>query len=131
MAKEKLKMEITLPVQAEKIYNAWLSSKTHSEFTGGEAKISGKVNSKFTAWDGYITGKIIALEKNKKITQTWRTTEFPDDAEDSVLEVKLKPVKKGTKLILIHTHLPKGGKKKYTAGWKEYYFEPMAGYFSE
>lgn len=125
-----IKMEIVLPVTPEKIYKAWLNSKEHSAFTGGEAKIQNKLNSKFSAWDGYITGKIISTEENKKIIQTWRTSEFPDKAKDSLLEISLKAVKGGTKLTLIHTDIPKGDKKKYTDGWKEYYFIPMKKYFS-
>ena len=35
----------------------------------------------------YIEGKNLELEKDKKIVQKWRTTEFPDDAPDSDLEI--------------------------------------------
>ena len=130
MKTEKIKMEITLPETPEKIYKAWLNSKSHSAFTGAKAKIQEKVNSNYSAWAGYITGKITALEENKKIVHAWRTSEFPADAKDSKLEISLKEVKGGTKLTLIQTDIPKGDKKKYTDGWHEFYFIPMKKYFT-
>ena len=81
---DKLKLSVTLPATPQKIYTAWLNSKEHTAFTGGKATASTKVKGKFTAWDDYISGVNIDLKEGKKIVQTWRTTEFPDDALDSV-----------------------------------------------
>jgi len=128
---DKIKLTVTLPVSPKKIYDAWLNSKAHSAFTGGKASASSKVKGKFTAWDGYITGKNLELKAGKKIVQTWRTTEFPETAPDSLLEVSLAPKAGGkTTLTLVHTNIPKGQGKQYKSGWKEHYFEPMKAYFS-
>ena len=129
---EKLKLSVTLPAAPKKVYDAWLNGKEHSAFTGGKATASAKVKGKFSAWDGYITGVNIDLKAGKKIVQAWRTTEFPDDALDSVLEVHLaaKPGGK-TALTLIQTNIPKGQGIKYKGGWKNHYFEPMKEYFSK
>ncbi len=128
---ESLKSSITLPVKAEKLYKAWLSSKEHSLFTGGKAKVSAKVNGKFTAWDGYISGKNLELKSGKKIVQSWRTSEFPEDAPDSILEITFEEKAGKTKLNLYHHGLQKGDAKKYSQGWKDYYFLPMKTYFSK
>lgn len=125
-----LKVSTTLPVSPDKVYKAWLSSKEHSAFTGGEAKIVNKVGGKFTAWDGYIMGKTLELKPYKKIVQSWRTTEFAKSDADSKLEIILEKVKAGTKITLIHTQIPKGGKDEYKQGWLDYYFQPMKKYFS-
>ena len=77
---ESLKLKITLPIAAQKLYKAWLSSKQHTAFSGGDAVITSKLNEEFTAWGGYITGKNLELIPNKKIVQTWRTAEFKADA---------------------------------------------------
>ncbi len=74
---ESLKLKITLPIAAQKLYTAWLNSKQHTAFSGGEAIISNKLNETFTAWDGYITGKNLELVPYKKIVQSWRTAELP------------------------------------------------------
>ena len=128
---ESLKLSITLPVKADKLYKAWLDSKEHSEFTGAAAKASKKANGKHSAWDGYITGKNLELKAGKKIVQSWRTSEFPDDAPDSTLEITFEEKAGKTKLSLYHHGLQKGDAKKYTRGWKDFYFTPMKVYFGK
>lgn len=127
---EKIKMSITLPVKAKELYDAWLDSKKHSEFTGGYAHISKKLNGEFTAWDEYISGKNIELQEGKFIKQSWRTMEFKPNAPDSMLELTFEQKGGKTKLSLYHYDLQKGDGKKYEQGWKDHYFEPMKAYFS-
>jgi activator of HSP90 ATPase len=127
---EQIKMSITLPVKASELYAAWLDSKKHSAFTGGDAQISKKVNGEFTAWDEYILGKNLELKDGKFIKQSWRTMEFKDSAPDSILELTFEEKAGKTKLSLYHYNLQKGDGKKYSQGWKEHYFTPMKAYFS-
>ncbi len=126
-------MSVVLPVTPKKIYDAWLNSKEHAAFTGGgKATASTKVKGKFTAWDGYISGVNIDLKEGKKIVQAWRSTEFPDDALDSILEISLAPKAGGkTTLTLAHLNIPKGQAAQYKTGWKDFYFTPMKAYFSK
>jgi activator of HSP90 ATPase len=128
---ESIRLSAVFPVSSEKLYNAWLSTKEHSAFTGSEAKVSAKVNGKFTAWDGYIKGKNLELKAHKKIVQTWRTSEFEEDAPDSILELEFKKKGDKTVLYLYHHDLQKGDAKKYKQGWKDYYFTPMKAYFEK
>ena len=128
---EKLKLSVTLPATPKRIYDAWLNGKEHSAFIGDRATASTKVKGKFMAWDGYITGVNIDLKEGKKIVQAWRSTEFPEDALDSILEIKLAPKASGkTTLTLTHINIPKGQGKKYKGGWKESYLDPMKKYFA-
>lgn len=115
---------------AKKIYETWLSSDGHTKMTDGSAIVSDKIGDKFTAWDGYIEGKNIDLEPNKRIFQTWRTSQFNEDEEDSQIEVLLNEVNGKTELTLTHTNLPENG-EHYKQGWEDHYFEPMREYFSE
>jgi activator of HSP90 ATPase len=128
---ESLKLSITLPVKAEQLYKDWLNSKKHAAFTGGEVSISAKVNTAHTAWDGYISGKNLELKPGKKIVQTWRTAEFPDDAPDSILELSFEEKAGKTTLKIYHHNLHKGAAKKYTQGWKDHYFNPMKEYYKK
>ena len=113
---------------SKKIYDTWLSSEGHTKMTGGSAIISNKIGNKFTAWDGYIEGENIDLEPNKRILQTWRTSQFEEDEEDSKIEVLLNEVDGKTELTLIHTNLSESG-EHYKNGWQDHYFEPMEKYF--
>ena len=125
-------MEFTIKTKikatAIEIYTSWLSSEGHTKMTGGMASISDKVGDSFTTWDGYIKGKNIALEPNRRIVQSWRTSDFEDKEEDSQIEILLNEVDGETNLTLIHTNLPESG-AHYKKGWDDHYFQPMKAYF--
>ena len=113
----------------EEIYKAWLSSEGHSKITGGAASISDQVGDHFTAWDGYIEGKNLELDKNKRIVQSWRTSDFEASEPDSQIEVVLNKIDGQTELTLTHTNLPEHG-EQYKEGWINHYFQPMQAYFT-
>ena len=117
-----------LSATALEVYTAWLDSKQHSDFTGGEARISDLVKTDFTAWDEYISGKNIELIPNSKIVQSWRTVQFEDNEEDSQIEIQLIENNRVTELTLIHTKVPESG-EHYRKGWETSYFAPMREYF--
>jgi len=119
----------TLNAGAKEVYDAWLDSESHSKMTGGEAEIHDAVGAPFSAWDGYIEGRNIALDTNKRIVQSWRTSEFEEGEEDSQIEILLEESNGQTILTLIHTNLSESG-EHYINGWKDHYFAPMQEYFS-
>ncbi len=128
--KNEFELTVTFPVKAEKIYKAWLSSNGHTEMTGSPAKVDGKVKGEFTAWDGYIWGTFLELDENKRILQAWHTGEFPEGAEDSIVEIFLKEENGKTELTLKHINIPEG-QNSYKQGWEDFYFKPMKAYFEE
>jgi activator of HSP90 ATPase len=127
--KNGFELTVVLPATPEEIYAAWLSGKGHAALTGSPAQVDGKVGGKFKAWDGYISGRTLELEPGRRIVQAWRTSEFPDDAPDSRLEIVLEPANDGTKLTLIHSDIPVDQVESYRHGWQESYFDPMQEYF--
>ena len=82
-----------IPARPAEIYGAWLDSIAHSEMTGGEAIMSDEVGAVVSAWDGYITGRILELVPGERIVQSWRTTQFADEHEDSVVTVMLEDIR--------------------------------------
>ena len=118
-----------IPAKPSGIYEAWLSSEGHTAMTGSPAKVDGNVGGKFSAWEGYIFGTTLELTLNQRIVQTWRTSEFRDDAPDSHLEVLLEEVAQGTKVKLIHRDMPEDQVDSYRQGWEDFYFKPMKEYF--
>jgi activator of HSP90 ATPase len=87
------------------------------------------VGAAYSAWDGYITGSNLKLEPEKRIVQSWRSTDFNDDDQDSQIEVLLEALPAGTKVTLHHTNVP-ADQPDYQEDWQEHYFEPMKEYFS-
>lgn len=127
-------MEFTLVAiidsSPKEIYTTWLNSERHSKMTGGIASISDKIGEKFTAWDGYIEGVNLILEPNKRILQSWRTSDFDEGEGDSQIEILLKEKNGKTELTLIHSNLSDHG-EQYKKGWDDHYFKPMKSYFSQ
>ena len=88
------------------VYRAFLSSKVHAEFTGSEAKCGAKVRGRFTAWNNYISGKSVELVDGKKIVQEWKTSEWPEGYEPSILKISFKKRGEGTQLSMIQSRVP-------------------------
>ena len=127
--KNQFTLIVTINAKAETIYKAWLSTDGHSAITGSPAKVDGTVNGDFTAWDGYIWGMFLELEPNHRILQAWRTSEFPSEVEDSIVEILLEDEKGKTKLTLNHSNMPEGQADSYETGWEDFYFKPMREYY--
>ena len=126
---ESIEMKEIFTVKPSVIFNAWLDSEEHSKMTGGEARCSNQVGGTFTTWDGYITGKNLALTNDKEIVQSWRTSEFGENDEDSKLTITLTELDNGTELRLRHSNIPKG-QTQYKQRWIDHYFTPMKEYFA-
>ena len=127
---DNLDLKTIIPAKtALELFNDWLDSEAHSSFTGGEAHISPEIGSKHDAWDGYIWGEILELTKGERILMTWTTSEFPDDAKPSVVELLFKDVEGGCEIQLIQTDIPAGQGVQYKSGWNDHYFQPMADFY--
>ena len=131
MATESFEIWDVIPATPDAVYDAWIDGEKHSQMTGGAATGWPESGAEFTAWDGYIRGRNLALEPGERIVQSWRTTQFPESARDSRIEVTLEAVDGGTRLTLRHSDIPEGQGKSYETGWADHYFEPMKAYFSE
>ena len=124
--------KIIIPkVSPKEVYQAYVDPKKHSEFTGSEATGKPVVGGKFTAWDGYISGKFLELEEGKRVVQEWTSTDFPEGASPSRLELTFREVPKGTEIVMVHSNVPKDQEDETAEGWTEFYWEPMKQYFKK
>lgn len=124
-------LRTTIPASPQEVYEAWLDSLAHSEMTGGAATMSEEIGAEVSAWDNYITGRNIELIPGERIVQSWRTSEFGEEHEDSIITLTLEPVEEGTLLTLEHSNVPEEHRSYEEGGWQENYFEPMMAYFTE
>jgi uncharacterized protein YndB with AHSA1/START domain len=67
MARE-FTVSATIPAAPKQVYDAWLSSKGHTQMTEAGAKVSARVGGSFTAWDGY---SIFGIAVGRKHTLKW------------------------------------------------------------
>ncbi len=125
-----IRHNVLIPLSSpEVVYRAFLSSKGHTQFTDSEAKCSARVGGRFTAWSKYISGKNIKLVKDKMIVQEWKTSEWPEGYEPSILKIFLKKKGGGTLLSMIQSRVPASQVDQYDKGWYESYWEPLKQYF--
>lgn len=122
-------ISVRFPVNSVTLFNAWLDSKEHTNMTGGEAECSSEVGGEFSTWDGYIFGRNLLLTRDKEIVQSWRTTEFQEEDEDSEITLKFEDIEGGCLLTLHHENIPEG-QPDYEQGWVDHYFLPMKEYFN-
>ena len=130
MAVKTIKQKVFVPAKPEEVYDAFMDSKKHTDFTGSNAEIDPKEGGKFITWDGYATGKNLKLIRGKLISQEWKTSEWPDDEPPSIFELTLKPIKGGTEISMVHSNVPSDQADDYAEGWKDYYWNPMLDYFT-
>jgi len=130
MSTESIEVFGVIHAAPERIYQAWLNSSEHSAMTGGQATVDPNIGGRFSVWDGYAEGSTIELEPGRRIVQRWRSTEFPLEAGDSLLEIRFEPFENGTRVAFLHSEIPEGQATKYEQGWREQYLEPMDRYFS-
>jgi uncharacterized protein YndB with AHSA1/START domain len=118
-----------IPASPQEIYDAWLDSVGHSDMTGSDAVMSDELGAEVSAWNGYISGRNLELVRGQRIVQSWRTSEFGDEHEDSIVTVVLEATDDGTLLTLVHSNVPEEHRSYEEGGWESNYFEPMRAYF--
>ena len=123
-----IRQTVTLPAPPSAVYRALADSRRHSAFTGSRAKIPKRAGGRMTAYGGYISGKVLGLWPGMGVLQTWRTTEWPEGAPHSRLEIRLAPSGKGTRLTMIHSDVPASQAARYRSGWKAFYWIPLRRY---
>jgi activator of HSP90 ATPase len=126
---ETIELEATFSVPASALRDAWLRADQHAALTGAPATGGGAVGDPFTAWGGYIEGRWLVVE-DRRLRCSWRTSEFPADAPDSVVELTFADAGAGVRVTLRHTDIPEGQGARYASGWEAYYFAPITDWCS-
>lgn len=120
-----IKQTVTFNARPGVVFEALMSSKKFSQFTGAPAKIGAAAGRPFTAFGGYVIGINLDVTKNKSIVQAWRVKNWPKGVW-SVASFQLAAAKGGkTKLSFSHTGVPASSVKGITAGWKGSYWTPL------
>jgi activator of HSP90 ATPase len=119
-----------VPAPPAQVYEAFVDPKIHAAFTGARATGRARVGGQFTAWDGYIFGVYRELVEGQRILQDWQTTEWPEGAGPSSVDLTFAAVKDGTEIRMVHANVPSEQADSYRQGWIDYYWTPLKTYFS-
>jgi activator of HSP90 ATPase len=122
--KNNISQTVYFSATPHQVFEAFLDEKKHADFTEANAKIDRKVGGKFSVWDGYASGSNKVLVKDKKIVQSWRASDWPENVE-SEITLELYPEKNKTKLIFTQTGVPKNFVEDVKSGWQDYYWLPL------
>ena len=120
---------VLLPARPQQVYDALTSAARHAALTGAAATGARRVGARFTAYDGYIMGVHRVLKPAALIVQDWWTTEWPEGASPSKLQITLRNAKGGTELKMVHSAVPAEQADSYRQGWIDYYWTPLQKYF--
>ena len=112
-----------------KLYALFMDSAKHSAATGMPAKIGKKVGAKWTAFSGMLLGKNLEIIPNRRIVQSWRSSEWKKKDPDSVLVLNFeKSASGGAQVDLVHVGVPEYDHEGVTNGWVKFYWEPWRKY---
>jgi activator of HSP90 ATPase len=124
-ARTTLHQEVEYKASPQRIFEAILSSKDFTAFSGYPAEIDPKVGGAFSMFGGLVVGRNVELIPNQRIVQAWRLSqEFPEGIY-SLVKFELKPEGSGTRIILDHTGFPEGHFDHLDTGWYSHYWEPL------
>lgn len=126
-----IRQRVLLPATPGEVYDAIVDLRIHAAFTAAAATGSRRVGGRFNACDGYITGVHRELVPGERIVQDWTTTEWPEGAPPSRLELTLKRTRGGTELRMAHSNVPASQAAAYRQGWIDYYWKPLRAYLEE
>jgi activator of HSP90 ATPase len=119
-----IRQSVTFKAKPHDVYEVLMDSRKHAKFSGEPASISREVGGKFTCYGGYIAGVNLELKPDKKIVQTWRGSDWPDDHYSKVT-FSFAKVKNGTRLTFTQSGVPGQFYKDINQGWRDYYWKKM------
>ena len=112
----------------EEVYAALTNPYTIQLWSGEPATMSTEPNSEFSLWQGSIEGINLEFEKDKKIVQQWF---FGEQAEASIVTIKLFEDKNKTSLELRHTNIPDDDYESIVAGWNDVYIGSLVEFYED
>lgn len=112
----------------EEVYLALTLEHTIQLWTGDKVEMKAEPGTEFSLWDGNIVGKNLEFETSKKIVQQWY---FGEQAEESIVTIKLHPHTQGTSVELRHTNIPDDDYDEITDGWNTIYFGSLQEFYEE
>jgi uncharacterized protein YndB with AHSA1/START domain len=114
-----LEAAVTVASPPAVVFDTWLSPAAHTAMSGQPAFIDGRIGGQYTLWGGSVKGEIIFLKPHQRIAQTWRTPDFDSHMEDSRLELTFHSAQGGTRVQVVHAHIPAPLYDQFLFGWTQ------------
>jgi activator of HSP90 ATPase len=106
------------------LYEALIDSKRHAKLTGAPAKIGRKVGAAWRAYGQELSGTQFVLIKDRRITQTWRSRDWPK-AHHSRATISLARARGGRRITFRQSGVPDTQFRSVKQGWIDFYWKPL------
>jgi len=128
---KEIKQTILFNCSANDLYEYLTNARKLQKIIGGKVSSDAKPNGKFSCYDGYLFGTFVELVPGKKIVQKWACEDFPKNQFSDVrIELK-KKTDKQTELIFTQENVPDELFEDLSAGWNEFYWDPIKDYLED
>jgi predicted ester cyclase/uncharacterized protein YndB with AHSA1/START domain len=129
MEKRIISHEVFFNALPHEVFEVFMDSKQHSEFSGAPAEISRKPGGKFSVFGGKLSGTNLEIEQDRKIVQEWRGDGWPA-GHSSKLTLIFSPAfgGRGTQLSLTQTGVPEEQFDGINRGWRDHYWNTIGDY---
>jgi len=119
-----IRQSITIKAKPHEVFETLMDSQKHSQLTGHKAYISRRIGGRVETFDVSITGTNVELVPDRKIVQTWRSSDWPKDYHSKVTFL-LDQSDGQTKLTFVQTGVPEKDYERIKQSWYEHYWRPL------
>ncbi len=124
-----INLEIRVSGKPARVMELLTDATLIRKWSGSDAVVENRVGGKFEMFDGWVTGEV-TVTNEKELAYTWKTTDWDEDAQPSLVHYLLKGDNQGGTVIKItHTGLPNEKERdEHKTGWNDFFFDPMEDY---
>jgi uncharacterized protein YndB with AHSA1/START domain len=124
---------VVLAARPESLFRMYLDATCHAAITGFPVEISGTAGADFRAFNGQLSGMILAIVEPHLIVQSWRSTKFGKDDDDSTLILMFSPgpAPETGRIDLTHLDVPGHDYQDVVDGWHKFYWTPWDSYVKQ
>ena len=121
----------SFPFSAETVFTALTNARQIAVWSGQNGKVQPTIGGKMELFDGWVKGIVLAYELGKRLSFTWKPSEWAKEKQASIVTCHFTPTKTGTKLTLKHSGFPNDSElQSHKVGWTEFVFDPLKIYLT-
>jgi uncharacterized protein YndB with AHSA1/START domain len=114
----------------EKVFDALTKKSIMKKWIEGDIEFELKLEGRVSLFDGWVKGSVLAFEKGKMLSYTWKPKEWDKKTAPSIVEFTLKSNKAGTEVVIKHYDFPsQQDAESHKEGWINYVLYPLNDYF--
>jgi uncharacterized protein YndB with AHSA1/START domain len=121
----------SFPFSSETVFTALTNARQIAVWSGQNGKVQPTIGGKMELFDGWVKGIVLAYELGKRLSFTWKPSEWAKEKQASIVTCHFTPTKTGTKLTLKHSGFPNDSElQSHKVGWTEFVFDPLKMYLT-